>query len=191
MAIKKTEALPKLKMPDLVAIFAVSHITIINWKNPKEGVEHRKTPLPSHKDSHGRVTYTATAVKRWADKNEVPMKVDALVYAERLARKQAGKSTTAPKPGPKPAVKKAARKPTAKERLRTAAFKTVGDHVQKKEAARAAPRKRVRNSKPVLSAVVERAQKTSDTAATQGEKKPEARMDRRHVVRQGPSPLGI
>jgi hypothetical protein len=167
---KRAQALPKLTMPQLVDVFRVSHITIINWKNPKEGVEHRKEPLPHHKDAEtGRVTYDARKVAAWAKRNDVPMHKDPVAMATKLAEKaskQAARKAEA-KPGPKPkqATKKAAAKPA--------------------RAAKPAPEKkatkpRVRKPKP---ADVEVKQESTSTQ-TQADSKPEAKGSRRAYVRR-------
>lgn len=195
-----TTKLPRLRMPDMIRIFPVSHITIINWKNPKEGVEHRKDPLPHRKDPEtGAVDYNARDVKRWADKFEVPYKIDPVAYAERLAAKQAKQAVPAPKPGPKPAAKKnvraarAARKEvvTAPARKRTAnpsRAGSLGDVAAKKNTETAA-RKR---SKPIKKALVE--------ASTQVQRKAEEqardvkRIESKHAAKKArdtaPAPAG-
>lgn len=111
---KKSTAsrLPRLKMWDLVAIFGVSHMSILNWKQPKDGVEHRKTPLPFHKDADGHVTYTAPAIVAWAKKNGVETVKDPIKYAEHIAK--TGEHAAAKKPGPKPKAKAAKKKAPAK-----------------------------------------------------------------------------
>lgn len=132
------KTLPRLTMAHLVTVFGVSHITIINWKNPKEGVAHRKEPLPSFKDEQtGRVTYNARAVAAWAKKNDVPMKKDPVAIAEKLATR--AEKAAAPKPGPRPrAAKKEAAKPARKRsKPIKKALVVASEKVQKEDARKA------------------------------------------------------
>lgn len=78
----QTQALRPLNTRDMLAIFGVSHMTLLHWRNPVEGVEHRKTPMPF--TIKGRsVTFAAPRIKTWAEKNGVEMKKDPLVLASK------------------------------------------------------------------------------------------------------------
>lgn len=194
---KTTTRLPRLTMPDLVKVFRVSHITIINWKNPKEGIEHRKDPLPHFKDdATGRVTYNAKAVRAWALKHDVAMHVDPMVIAEKHAA-QAEKAAAKPGPKPRTAAKKAPvkkRSKPIKKALLAASAKVSAGHSKPARKATStdsqgpmeeAPRsaRSARKAKPTqpLAPIKTRAARKraakpaqADVEATQSPTKPEA-----------------
>lgn len=81
-----------LTTKDLVLIFGVTPMTILNWRKAEEG--SRKKPLPC-KIKGRSVEFNAFRVKAWANSNGVPMEHDPLDVAE-------GTHLTKAKPGPKP-----------------------------------------------------------------------------------------
>lgn len=120
----QTQTLRPLNTRDMIAIFGVSHMTLLHWRNPVEGVEHRKSPLPF--TIKGRnVTFSAPRIKAWAEKNDVEMKKDPLVIAskplplkrqgeamrkimDREVRRVQAKKATPKKAGPKKLLSKRA-----------------------------------------------------------------------------------
>ena len=103
----QTSAKPgKLKIQHMMAAFGVGHMTIYNWRLPKEG--SRKTALPcveSAKGARNLVTFHEKEVKAWAKANGVEL---VKTFAEVTASKETSANV---KPGPKtgnppPAAKK-------------------------------------------------------------------------------------
>lgn len=93
----------KLTTRDMLAIFGVTHMTLLYWRNPPEGVEHRKTPLPFIQK--GRlISFDAKRIKAWGTKNGMEMKYDPEEVAKGPEmkpgkRKPAAKRLTAKKAG--------------------------------------------------------------------------------------------
>ena len=114
-----------LTTKDLVLIFGVTPMTILNWRKPGEG--SRKKPLPF--TTRGvSVEFSPIRVKAWANSHGLPMVHDPLDVAE-------GTHLTKAKPGPKPKVID-----------RAAEKKRDADRINGKHAARAVKKATVRTA---------------------------------------------
>lgn len=95
-----TKTTRPLTTRDLLAIFGVTHMTLLNWRNPPEGVAHRKAPLPFTQKGRS-ITFSAIRVKAWATKHKIELLRDPVAVAS-------GEAASVPaKPGPKVAPSKA------------------------------------------------------------------------------------
>lgn len=96
---------PSFNTKQLMAGFAVGHMSIYNWRNGTP----TKDPLPHLVAENGRVSFPQKSTIAWAKKHDLEFDP---------AKAEKGAKTK--KPGPKPAAKKAAPKAAAKKATKPA-----------------------------------------------------------------------
>lgn len=114
----------KLRTPDLVWLCDVTHMTLLNWR---KGSVRKTRPLPYDIGPGGEVTFSATALRKWAKENGLELRKDPVAY---LADLNAGVNPRK-RPGPKPKV-------DVDERTKTERARDVA-RIESKHAARKDP----------------------------------------------------